>query len=59
METNAPANYKALDWYLRNCGKEGWFPSDRIELSENSIEQTAAIRDRDVFGEVIDSWPIG
>lgn len=57
--TATPANYKALDWYLRNCGKEGWFPSDRIELSENSIEQTAAIRDRDVFGEVIDSWPIG
>jgi len=57
--TAAPANYKALDWYLKNRENTAWFPSDTAVLSENTPEEAAEKEKAAVtFGEVIDSWPV-
>ena len=60
IETNAPANYKALEWYEKNRENSAWFPSDDTELTENSKEETAAAEKAALSpGEAIDSWGIG
>ena len=57
METNAPANYKALDWFNRNRENGGMFPSDTTALTENSTEEVAALeKGAGGFGEIIDDW---
>lgn len=56
IDTTAPANYKALDWFLRNRDDERLFPSDTTALSENTDEAIAAIEKSAVFDEVVDSW---
>ena len=59
IETDYPANYKALDWYLKHRDDASLFPSDTVELTENSEEQTAAAeRDAATFDEVADSWRV-
>ena len=59
IESNAPANYKALEWYEKNRGNGAWFPSDDTELTENSEEETAAAERAALSpGEVIDSWGV-
>ena len=56
MDFSAPANYKALDWYLKNRGS-GLFPSDMTRIDENTDEQAAALeKAAGSFGEIIDSW---
>ena len=58
--TGAPANYKALEWYRKHCGDGALFPSDPIELTENTPEEAAAAeRTAASFDEVIDSWAAG
>lgn len=60
MDTVTPANYKALDWYLKNAGNAAWFPSDPAALTENSAEEIAAAEQAaDPFGDAVDSWAIG
>ena len=52
----SPANYKALDWYQKNCGNTAWFPSDTSALSENPPEAIAALEKAvSPFDEIIDS----
>lgn len=59
MDTSAPANYKALDWYLKNRDRVDWFPCDDVVLSENSEEEAAALEKASSgFSAVIDSWPV-
>ena len=59
MNTTAPANYKALDWYLKNRDNAPLFPSDPIELNENSADECAALERASLScGEVIDSWSV-
>ena len=59
-DISAPANYKALDWYMRRRGDSSLFPSDKTELSENSAEETAASEKAAAgFEDIIDSWGIG
>lgn len=56
--TAAPANCKALDWYMKNRGG-ALFPSDPAELTENSPEELAAVyRAAEPLDEIIDSWPV-
>ena len=60
IETERPANYKALDWYIRRKNDDSLFPSDRTELTENNAEETAAAEKAVLsLGEVIDSWQAG
>ena len=57
MEQATPANYKALDWYLKNRDKDALFPSDNTVLTENSEEEAAALEEAAKgFDELIDSW---
>ena len=59
IQTDAPANYKALSWYRKQRDSAALFPSDPTALTENSAEETAAIeRAAASFDEIIDSWPI-
>ena len=59
IETAAPANYKALDWYLKNRDNAALFPSDRIELSENDPQELAALEKAAAsFEETVDSWAV-
>ena len=57
IETASPANYKALDWYLKHRDDPSLFPSDTTELTENSGE----IRDTEnaAFAEIVDQWTTG
>ena len=56
MGMDTPANYKALDWYIKNQDSS-LFPSDTVELTENSAEEIEKIeKDMLSFGEIIDSW---
>ena len=56
MDAAAPANYKALDWYLKHRDS-GLFESDQTELSENTDEEAAALeKAAGAFSEIIDSW---
>ncbi len=59
IESDAPANYKALDWYLKHRDDTALFPSDTTELSENS-PQTAETFGKSAlcFDEIVDSWGI-
>lgn len=60
IETERPANYKALDWYIRRKNDDSLFPCDRTELTENNAEETAAAEKAVLsLGEVIDSWQAG
>lgn len=60
IRTDAPANYKALDWYLKNKDDPALFPSDTTPLTENSAEETAAIESAaNAFGEIVDRWTTG
>lgn len=59
-DISAPANYKALSWYQEHRDDASLFPSDSVELTENSPEAVAALAARTAvpFDEIIDSWPI-
>ncbi|MBQ3285044.1 MAG: hypothetical protein IJH40_05305 [Ruminococcus sp.] len=60
FETNTPANYKALDWYMKNRNDASLLPSDTTELTENSAEETAALeRAASSPGEIVDDHPFG
>lgn len=59
METSSPANYKALDWFMKHRDDQALFPSDKTALTENSDAEIAAIETAARSGEVIDSWGIG
>ena len=60
IETEAPANYKALEWYLKNRDNTALFPSDTIELTENNEEEIAAAeRAATSFSEIVDDHPFG
>lgn len=56
IDTTAPANYKALDWFLKNRDNEKLFPSDTTVLSENTREEIDAIEKSGAFDEIVDSW---
>ena len=57
IETEAPANYKALDWYMKNRDNSSLFPSDDTELTENTAEEIAAIENAMTAEDrIIDSW---
>lgn len=59
IDAAAPANYKALDWYLKHRDNASLFPSDLTELTENTPEETAALEKAAIsFDEIIDSWPV-
>lgn len=59
IETAAPANYKALEWYMKNRDKASLFPSDMTVLTENSLEETDALEKAAAsFDESLDSWPV-
>lgn len=56
MPDEAPANFKALEWYLRHRGDGSLFPSDTAVLTENSPEETAAAEQAAVtFTEIVDT----
>lgn len=60
MATDAPANYKALDWYMKHHDNVNLFPCDSTELTENSEETVAALeKAATAFDEIVDSWEIG
>ncbi len=57
INSEYPANYKALEWFMKNRDNDSLFPSDTAELTENTPEEIEAIekailRDDDI----IDSW---
>lgn len=56
IDTTAPANYKALDWFLKNRDNDKLFPSDTTVLSENTREEIDAIEKSGAFDEIVDSW---
>ena len=56
IDTETPANYKAMSWFKRNRDNTSLFPSDTVELTENTPEETAAAeRAANTFDEIIDS----
>ena len=57
-ESGAPANYKALEWFMKNRDNAGLFPSDDTALTPNSAEETAAIEAKASRTDIIDSWRI-
>lgn len=58
-DTEHPANYKALSWYRKHRDNRELFPSDQIELTENSPDKTAALEKAALSpGETIDCWAI-
>lgn len=59
IESDAPANYKALDWYLKHRDDTALFPSDTTELSENSPQTAEAFgKSALCFDEIVDSWGV-
>lgn len=59
IEADHPANYKALEWYKKHRDQDGLFPCDKIELTENTVSETAALeKAASDFGEIVDSWEI-
>ena len=59
ITASAPANYKALDWYMKHRDDPSLFPSDTTELTENTPEEIAAVEKAMIpFDEIIDSWPV-
>lgn len=60
IESDSPANYKALDWYRKNSHNASLFPSDTTALTENSPETAAALEaEAASLHEVVDSWTVG
>lgn len=56
----SPANYKALDWYLRSRDNPDLVPSDHTLLTENSAEEAAALEEAAAsLSEIVDSWTVG
>lgn len=54
--TDTPANFKALDWYMKHRDDTSLFPSDTVELTENDPQQiTAAEKAMTEFEEVVDA----
>ena len=59
IDSGAPANYKALEWYMKNRDNAGLFPSDATELTENAPQTVIDIEEASAaFGETIDSWAV-
>ena len=59
IDTAAPANYKALDWYMKNRENITFFPSDTTILSENTpVELNALERSIDTFSDIVDTWTV-
>ena len=57
METVSPANYKALDWYMKRREDTALFPSDPTELTENTPEEAIALEQTSLpFDEIIDEF---
>ena len=60
IETASPANYKALDWYMKNRDNTALFPCDTTPLTENSPDERAAAEQAAAaMGEIVDSWIAG
>lgn len=60
FETNTPANYKALDWYMKNRNDASLLPSDTTGLTENSDEEAAALeKAASSPNEIVDDHPFG
>lgn len=60
MMSEAPANYKALEWVQKNRDNALWFPSDKTVLTENTGEELAALEKAAALSdEIVDSWPVG
>ena len=60
IQAEAPANCKALDWYMKNRDDTALFPSDKTQLSENTPEETAAAEKAALtFEETVDKWGAG
>ena len=56
---SAPANCKALDWYMKHRDDSSLFPSDKAGLTVNTLEELAAAERAMIpFDEIIDSWPV-
>ena len=59
IETEAPANYKALDWYLKHRGNTELFPCDGTQLTENDADTAAEIDRIARFPEeIVDQWTV-
>lgn len=59
IDTAAPANYKALDWYLKNRDNGSLFPCGRTELTENNPQEIAAAeKAAAALEDIVDSWTI-
>ena len=54
MNTQTPANYKALEWYLRRRDNAALFPCDPTPLTLNTPDELAAVEQ--CGREIIDSW---
>ena len=60
IQADAPANCKALDWYMKNRDRTELFPSDKTQLSENTPEGTAAAEKAALtFEDIVDTWGAG
>ena len=55
IKDDAPANFKALEWYKKNRENASLFPSDTTLLTENDVEETAAAACAADFTEIVDS----
>ncbi|MBR1534495.1 MAG: hypothetical protein IJ639_09020 [Ruminococcus sp.] len=59
IKIDAPANYKALEWYLKNRENSSLFPADTTELTENEPEAVTAMeKAAGAFEEIVDSWNV-
>lgn len=57
IKEELPANYKALEWFIKNRDTSSLFPSDTTVLTENSEEETAAMQSASApFDEIVDTW---
>lgn len=60
IRADLPANYKALDWFLKHRDDPALFPSDHTALTENTTAETAAAENAAAsFGEIVDRWTAG
>ena len=59
IDTVTPANYKAMEWYMKNHDSSSLFPSDTVVLIENTPEETsAAEKAAATFNETVDIWRV-
>lgn len=57
INSEYPANYKALEWFMKNRENDSLFPSDSADLSENTPEEIEAIENASIQDDdIIDSW---